>query len=190
MHPSITRDADSKGPLLFSLEDTPSMFPTKNFRFGLIWSQSSFLLSVHFKWVLGQRRQQCFWIMLTYGFFSAWQSFNLHTWVFRDSDFWKCSWSHLSVLSEGQGHPIQDWPCPLLTEIPPDSLSLFDDVMYWRWWDIQNLCKFRSLDSGVLICNCLHFWESLALSDDLLIHFQLFTQVTNQCKNVPELVSC
>lgn len=100
MHLSIIRDADSKGALLFSLEDTLSMFPTKNFRFGLIWSQSSFLLSVHFKWVLGQRIQQCFWTMFTYGFFSTWQSFNLHTWVFRDSDFWKLSWSCLSVLSE------------------------------------------------------------------------------------------
>ena len=47
-------------------DDSSSLFPVFHFA------------SDHFIWALVQRRLQCFYIMLTYGLLSAWQSFNLH----------------------------------------------------------------------------------------------------------------
>lgn len=75
--------------LLFSLKNMTYIFSKKEFtvfRFPLCLFQ--------FKRVLAQRRQQRFWITVTYGFFFAWYSFTLHLWmalqsVFTDADFWK-----------------------------------------------------------------------------------------------------
>lgn len=81
--------------LLFSLEDTASMFSKKRildldspdhrtvFYFG----------SIIFKWALVQRRWQHFWIMFTYGFVFAWSWLAQQT-LLPDSGFCECEIFH------------------------------------------------------------------------------------------------
>ncbi len=93
---------------------------------------------------LGHRTRRRFWIMFTYGFLFAWQSFSWHLQmaqriVFTDSDFWKYSWAHLVMsITESCRWVMQcrlrAWrprasnkvllPCPIRTEISPVSLNL------------------------------------------------------------------
>jgi len=62
---------------------------------------------LHFKYILAQRRWQCFHIMLTFGVFFAWGSFNLQVWI--------------------AGWPVR---APLWIYLQVDKLEPWDTV----WW--------------------------------------------------------
>ncbi len=154
--------------------------------------------TVHFKWALAHRTRRRFWTMFTYGFLFAWYIFSCHLqmarWiVFTDSGFWKYSWAHLVMsMTESCRWVMQCRlrarrprasnkglrPCPLCTEISPDSES-FDDVMHCRWWDLQSLCNLMLRNVVIKVFHNLfthsftdwrasahlYFWETLPLQD-------------------------
>ncbi len=111
--------------------------------------------TLHFKWALAHRTRRRFWTMFTYGFLFAWYSFSWHLQiarriVFTDSGFGKYSWAHLvmsiteTASSEGpKTTGIQQRSSALsLTHRDFSSFSeSFDDVMPYRWWDLQSLCN-------------------------------------------------
>ncbi len=128
-----------KVSLHFSPEDTSSRISNKNVKFGLFHFEA-----VYFKWALAPRTWWRFGTMFTYGFLF---SFSWHLQIarqiaFTDSGFWKYSWAHLVIsMTESCRWVMQCRlrPCPLRTEIYP--VSSFDDVMHYRWWDLQSLCN-------------------------------------------------
>lgn len=71
-------------------------------------------------------------------------------------------------------------PYPSPTEISPDSL--FDGIMYCRWWDVQGLCSFmlRSIILQRNLISLCALFIPMYLTDLLpfkLIHFKMLLQL-------------
>lgn len=105
----------------------------KNFRLWFVWLQ---ILN------LAKRKQRCFWITFTSGFFLAWSSFKLGT-TFLHRDFWRSSWTlALISVSESDLFSVQCClrpkdhelcPCPMCTDVPSGYLWLYDALLSMRY---------------------------------------------------------
>ncbi len=132
--------------------------------------------TVHFKWALDYRTQRHLWTMFTYGFLSAWLKFSWHLQmvlriVFTNSVFWKYSWAYL-VMSMTElcrwvmQCLLRAWrprasnkglqPCPLRRNFSSFSETFDDELMHYRWRDLQSLWKLMLMNIVSKYSNLLH----------------------------------